>query len=242
MTCKHSWVVTGMAEIDDQLMETQGHLLLTCAKCSAIARLERPTYFECYLVAKGWVRGEETCFTDSIGGDDRLVIVLEGARADDLLTAGDDDQINALGTMGWLETAADDWQAHEFDHLAEHAPTSCTHMWHVNGVIGLDTDAPDIELFCARCHEYGAVDHPTQDECETITKAWSMGMALEWQNNDRVTLYRDLPPSPPQVQLTLRRGNADEFNEVDDQPRPPVADLVDHLDLFEGEDDEDIPF
>jgi len=217
MTCKHDWVVTGIAEIDDALMETQGHLLLTCAKCSASARLERPTYFECYLAAKGWLRGEETCFTDSAGGDDRLVIVLEGTRADDLLTAGDDDNIDAVGTTGWLEPA-DDWQAHEFDHLDGHAPASCTHYWHVKGIIAAETENVEIELFCTRCHEYATVQHVADDEAETIAKAWQMGMALEWQNNDRVTLYRDLR-------------------------RPPVADLVDRLDLFEvDEGDDDVPF
>ena len=149
-----------MAEIDDKLMETQGHLNLSCAKCGAHARLERPTYFECYLVAKGWVCGEETCFTDSIGGDDRLVILLEGARADDLLTAGDDeDDLHPSGTMSWL--------------LID------------NGEFNDDAAAE------FRDHIFGLVD-------------------------------QDAP--------------------ADDQPRPPVADLVDHLDLFEGEDDEDIPF
>ena len=114
MTCQHDWVVTGIAEIDDALMETHGHMGLTCAKCGALARLERPTYFECYLVAKGWLQGDNPGF---VGNDDRLVILLEGARADDLLTAGDDDQIDALGTMGWLPVVIDDWQAHEFDDV-----------------------------------------------------------------------------------------------------------------------------
>lgn len=164
MTCKHAWVVTGIAEIDDELMETHGHLDLACSKCGTRAQLQRPTYYECYMTAKGWLRGEETCFTDSASGDDRLVIVLEGARADDLLTAGDDDQIDALGTIGWLETAADDWQAHEFDHLDGDAPTSAT-----SGQTSLDD------------------------------------------------------PNAPA-----------------DQPRPTVADLVDGLDLFEGDDD--VPF
>ena len=238
MTCQHAWVVTGIAEIDDELMETQGHLLLTCAKCSAIARLERPTYFECYLAAKGWLRGEETCFTDSASGDDRLVIVLEGARADDLLTAGDGDNISPAGTMGWLETA-DDWQAHEFDHLDGDAPTECNHTWHVRGVADEEAASSEIELYCLRCHEWATVPDLTDYECGIIGRAWLLGLALEWQDKKRVQLHRD---APPQVQLTLRRGNADEFNDVDDQPRPPVADLVDLLDLFEGEDDEDIPF
>ncbi len=233
-TCNHAWLIWDLVDPAHDLDTGQGFFRLECINCRQSARLYGPTADEIAQAYNQWNTKQDVYLSDD---DDGRLAFMYGTP-----TAGDDDQIDALGTMGWVKTAADDWQAHEFDHLDEHAPTSCTHMWHVNGVIGLDTDAPDIELFCARCHEYGAVDHPTQDECETITKAWSMGMALEWQNNDRVTLYRDLPPSPPQVQLTLRRGNADEFNEVDDQPRPPVADLVDLLDLFEGEDDEDIPF
>lgn len=235
MTCKHAWVVTGIAEIDDALMETQGHLLLTCAKCSAIARLERPTYFECYLAAKGWLRGEETCFTDSASGDDRLVIVLEGARADDLLTAGDDDRIDPLGTMGWLETAADDWQAHEFDHLDEDAPTSCTHTWHVQGVAAEEAADSQIELYCLRCHEWATVPDLTDYECEIIGRAWLLGLALEWQDNKRVQLHRDAPAG------ATGQTSLDDPDMPADQPRPPVADLVDLLDLFGGDDD-DIPF
>ena len=232
MTCQHDWVVTGIAEIDDALMETHGHMGLTCAKCGALARLERPTYFECYLVAKGWLQGDNPGF---VGNDDRLVILLEGARADDLLTAGDDDQIDALGTMGWLESAADDQRD---DHHAD-APAECNHTWHVRGVADEEAASSEIELYCLRCHEWATVPDLTDYECGIIGRAWLLGLALEWQDNKRVQLHRD---APPQVQLTLRRGNADEFNEVDDQPRPPVADLVDLLGLFEGEDDDDIPF
>jgi hypothetical protein len=215
MTCQHDWVVTGIAEIDDALMETQGHIGLTCAKCSAIARLERPTYFECYLVTKGWLRGDNPGFVGDY--DDRLVIVLEGARADDLLTAGDDDQIDALGTMGWLETAADDWQAHEFDHLAEHAPTECNHIWFVTATYD-DAGQAMAELQCTRCHEYARVSL-TDDECETMAKGWEMGLCYEWdRNRHRVMMDRDEPR------------------------RPAVADLVNGLNLFEGDDDDDIPF
>lgn len=107
---------------------------------------------------------------------------------------------------------------HEFDEFdpVDGMPASCDHVWHVNGVIGYDTDSPDIELFCTACHEYALVDHPTHDECETIARAWHMGMALEWQNNGRVQLHRDL------------------------ETPPAVADLVNALDLFEGDDD--VPF
>lgn len=233
MTCKHSWVVTGIAEIDDALMETQGHLLLTCAKCSASARLERPTYFECYLAAKGWLRGEETCFTDSAGGDDRLVIVLEGTRADDLLTAGDDDNIDAVGTTGWLEPA-DDWQAHEFDHLDGHAPASCTHYWRVKGIIAAETENVEIELFCTRCHEWATVPDLTDYECEIIGRAWLLGLALEWQDKKRVQLHRDAPAGDN------GHTSLDDPNAPAAAGRPAVADLVDGLDLFEGDDD--VPF
>ena len=242
MDCKHAWVVYGMAEIDDALMETQGHLSLSCAKCGAHARLERPTYFECYLVTKGWVRGEETCFTDSAGGDDRLVIVREGTHADDLLTAGDDDQIDPLGTMGWTliedgvfnDDAAADFRAHIFDGI-DQAPAECDHTWYVRGVAGEEVLESEIELYCLRCHEWATVPDLTDYECGIIGRAWLLGLALEWQDTKRVQLHRDAPPANGQTSI-------DDPTAADDQPRPPVADLVDVLDLFEGEDDEDIPF
>lgn len=232
MTCKHAWVVTGIAEIDDELMETQGHLGLTCAKCSAIARLERPTYFECYLVTRGWLRGDNPGFVGD--HDDRLVIVLEGARADDLLTAGDDETIDSAGTMGWLETA-DDWQAHEFDHLDGDAPAECNHTWHVRGVAAEEAADSEIELYCLRCHEWARVPDLTDYECELIGRAWLLGLALEWQDNKRVQLHRDATTG------ATGHTSLDDPDMPADQPRPPVADLVDLLDLFGGDDD-DIPF
>lgn len=214
MTCNHEWVITAMSDISDDLLATHGWLYLKCVFCDGQARVVRPTADEVAQVAEIWHTGSYPIYEDT--GDGRL-IVLDNQRADDLLTAGDDDNIDAVGTTGWLETA-DDWQAHEFDHLDGHAPASCTHYWHVKGIIAAETENVEIELFCTRCHEYATVQHVADDEAETIAKAWQMGMALEWQDARRLTLYRDLQ-------------------------RPPVADLVDRLDLFEvDEGDDDVPF
>ena len=232
MTCNHEWVITAMSDISDDLLATHGWLYLKCVFCDGQARVVRPTADEVAQVATIWHTGSYPTYEDT--GDGRL-IVLDNQRAGGQSVAGDDDdQIDALGTMGWLESAADDQRD---DHHAD-APAECNHTWHVRGVADEEAASSEIELYCLRCHEWATVPDLTDYECGIIGRAWLLGLALEWQDNKRVQLHRD---APPQVQLTLRRGNADEFNEVD-QPRPPVADLVDLLGLFEGEDDEDIPF
>lgn len=234
-TCEHAWSVDGIAEIDDELMETQGHLDLTCARCGALAQLQRPTFLECYQVTRGWLQGFNPGFYEPAGGDDRLVIVLEGTRGDDLLTAGADGDIDDIGTMGWLGSAADDRDDHHADAPAELGMQVFDlreHDWHVYDL--METDRPgefDIALFCTRCDAWASVANPTTEERETIAKAHDMRMGLSWTDDTRVT----------GIWFNDGQTSIDDITGEDDQPRPPVADLVDGLDLFGGDDD-DIPF
>lgn len=69
--CDHTWIVEGMADVDDEVMEIDGYLDLRCAKCGARARVLRPTYAECWLVTKDWLFDSVAYWRDD--GSGRLV-------------------------------------------------------------------------------------------------------------------------------------------------------------------------
>lgn len=216
MTCQHDWIITGV-----EGPSNTGFMSLACVKCGAWGGIEFERQAEFDFVNMAYEYGFLPLPLPAHDGIDdfwtsRVKVFSNEIESPSLgvsieLNAGDGDDVDSVGTMGWLPSTAG-----EFDQLAN-VPAECGHVWHVNGITAAETENVEIELYCLRCHEWATVPDLTDDEAETIGKAWSMGMALEWQNNDRVTLYRDLQ-------------------------RPPAADLVDALDLFGDEDDDGIDY
>lgn len=207
-TCTHDWIVEGIADVDDDVMEIDGHLDLRCAACGQRARILRPTYAECWQVTKDWLFDSVAYWRGEAGGRLVMLEVESPPPDDDLLTANDDDELHPTGTMGRLETAGGD------DHHDEVSTSSCKHIWFITATYGTAGEAA-AELQCTWCGKFATV-MLTDDECETMGKAWEMGLCLEWDRNcHRVTLNRDMK-------------------------LPAVADLVNGLDLFEGDDD--VPF
>lgn len=264
MTCKHDWqVVTIESHADGRVLHlfcefcrSSAHVELTATECDDIsARMDdlaarRPGEDLLHMMtmhdmihdlvnrpdmqARVWIRSTHD------GGDDEDDLHPAGTMSWTVIDGGEfnDDaaaefQAHVFGLAG-QDAPADDWQAHEFDHLDGDAPAECNHTWHVRGVAAEEAADSEIELYCLRCHEWARVPDLTDYECELIGRAWLLGLALEWQDNKRVRLHRDAPAG------ATGHTSLDDPDMPVDQPRPPVADLVDGLDLFEGDDD--VPF
>lgn len=116
-----------------------------------------------------------------------------------------------------------DFFAHEFDDLVDQ-PAECDHTWLVQDMADVDDAVMEIDgyldLMCGKCGQRARILRPTYAECWQVTKDWLFDSVAYWRGGDggRLVLLEDEPPPPA------------------------VADLVNVLELFEGEDDGDIPF
>lgn len=221
MECNHEWVITARSDTSEDLIATHGWLYLNCVFCDGQARVVRPTAAEVAQVAEIRRAGSYPIYTDT--GDGRLMVIDRDHRGDGQLTdenglwPPDDDVLTADdgGSLDAIGTIG--WKVIEGGAFNDDAAAECDHDWVVNGVYGANDESDTIEVYCPRCHKYAMVTDPLEHECRTIVNAWNMGTALVWQDVKRLVLY-------------------------DDVQTPPVADLVNALNLFEGDDYDDVPF
>ena len=146
----------------------------------------------------------------------------------------DDGDHNPLGSMRWLagSGAADDGRADERQHA------DCKHEWVITGAEG-PADSGFMSLTCVNCMAWGGIEFERQAEFDFVMFAYEHGFLplplpeideLDGFWTNRVKVFSDPAADPPQVQLTMRRGNADGW------PVRTDADIADEFKFLFGDE------
>lgn len=64
--CAHEWLIMGIADVDDDVMELDGWLDLACDHCPATARFPRPSYKLLWQITRAWMEGRAAYWHDDI--------------------------------------------------------------------------------------------------------------------------------------------------------------------------------